>query len=170
MAQVKTLKFDSIPAGTKPIDSLVQDFEACAEGGMAQRSLIIDVRAVLDKADDKVNTLFQVAQSYATACAKWDVQNPAKNFEDSRERNKAKTKALAAPMSYLNREVIRPLGREVKKTKEGYGLAEYQEDMTTEYAKAQKTLAAALKKFSPGKAAHVKHVEKAVRAWQEAAA
>ena len=167
-----TTEFTLIPAGTAPVDALVKDFEACAEGGMAQRSLIADVRAFLAENGENEKALFQVAQSYAVASAKWDTMNPLKNFADGRDRNKAKNKALQGPMGYLNREVIRPLGSEIKKTKEGYGLKPYDNAPDTaaqKRSKALKALEDALKRLNANKT-NKGAVAKLVEAWENQAA
>lgn len=166
------LKFEAIPQGAKAYPDVTAQFDAAAEGGMAQRSLLVACRGHVDGAKtdaERREVLFRIARSYSEAVAKWDAAHPLAQFEGGgKERNKAKTKALLAPMSYLNREVIRPLGVEVAKTKEGYGLREYKADTTTDRAKALKQIENGIAKLT-AKPADLKAVMKIVDAHFKAA-
>lgn len=165
------LKFEAIPQGVKAYDDVVAQFTAAAEGGLAQRSLILLSRDHLAEAktdSERKEVAFRIARSYSEACAKWDAANPLSAFKDGKDRNKAKTKALLSPMSYLNREVVRPLGVEVAKTKDGYGLREYQADTTTDRAKALKQIERGVAKLT-AKPADLKAVMKIVDAHFNAA-
>lgn len=163
----KTPEFIAVNAKeAKPFDDMVTDFAACAEGGAAAASLLEHGRAHLaslgdkPKPDDIREVLSRFAVTYATACAQWDIANPLVKGK-SVERNRLKTKALHAPLNYLNRDVLKPLGVKVAKRDGAYGLQEVVADTTTPRAKALKAIANALPKVGT-KAADRAAVEKLI--------
>lgn len=168
---MESKNFKALPQGTPAFEDVTQAWTAANEGQMSLGSLITVSQSHFNGAKtkgEKIEVAFRLAASYEAASALWDTAYPLSQFADGVERNKAKTKALHAPLSYLNRVVLREqLGVEIARAGRGaaaqYGLKTYTAPDVDPRKKALDEIARALAKLD-AKAATKAEVMKLVDA------